>query len=220
MKRILLSAIALLMCTITYAQETVKRSNDITEQLTEKFSVLKSDKKIRQGEYTATYKGVEVAKGAYQNNKRTGTWNFFNATGKLIQVFNYDENKLILVDKPDTSLKYHYADNVTKADTVSPPVKIGGFYYSLMPMLFHFELGRIIHNNNPGISKATCTHIITINTKGDVIKHQVMVTVNGANQLYVVDDSKFDADMLKFTPAMVNHQPIEAKLTTTTVMTF
>jgi len=214
-----------LLLLITYAGygQTVKRSNDLTPQIEEHFSVQKANKKIRQGEYTASYNhGGLIAHGNYENGYRTGEWEFYNNKGKHIQTYNYDTNTLTFRDTTGKKgMKYYFSRDIHQGDTVSNPIPIGGYYFVIVPMVFyHPELSRMIHNNYPAVEKVECTHIFTISPEGLLAKHQVMITVDGKNQLYNLTDPNLDDEYKKFVPGMINGKPVESKLTTLSVMTF
>jgi hypothetical protein len=222
MKKLYLFNLLLLLTYCGYSQ-TVKRSNDLTPQITEKFSVLKSNKKIREGDYTASYnKGGILAQGSYENGNRTGEWEFYNNKGEHIQTYNYDTNTMTFRDTSGKKgMKYYFSQNILKGDTVTNPIPVGGYYFVIVPMMFyHPELSDMIRKTNPGIEKVTCTHIFTISPEGLLAKHQVMVTVDGKNQVYNVSDINLEDEYKKFVPGTINGKPVESKITEVTFLTF
>lgn len=203
--------------------QTVKRSNDLTPQVTEKFSVLKANKKIREGEYTASYnKGGILAQGIYENGYRTGEWEFYDNKGNHIQTYNYDTNTMTFRDTSGKKgMKYYFSQNIVKGDTVSNPIPIGGYYFVVVPLVFyHPELSDMIRKTYPDLQKAECTHILTITPDGLLSKHQVMVTVAGKSQVYNLSDANLEDEYKKFVPGMINGKPVESKITTVTFLTF
>ncbi|WP_448700531.1 hypothetical protein ACFGVR_01100 [Mucilaginibacter sp. AW1-3] len=222
MKKSLLFYVLLLGILSGYSQ-TVKRSNDLTPQITEKFSVLKSNKKIREGDYTASYnKGGLLAQGSYENGYRTGEWEFYNNKGDHIQTYNYDTNTMTFRDTSGKKgMKYFFSQNILKGDTVSNPIPVGGYYFVIVPLVFyHPELSDMIRKTYPNIEKVECSHILTISPEGLLAKHQVMITVDGKNQLYNLSDPGLEDEYKKFVPGMINGKPVESKITTTTFLTF
>lgn len=222
MKKLLL--FSLLLCSILsgYSQ-TVKRSNDLTPQVTEKFYVQKANKKIREGEYTASYnKGGLLAQGSYENGYRTGEWEFYNNKGDHIQTYNYDTNTMTFRDTTGKKgMKYYFSQDIVKGDTVRNPIPIGGYYFVIVPLVFyHPELSDMIRKTYPNIEKVECTHILTISPEGLLAKHQVMITVNGKNQFYNLSDLNLEDEYKKFVPGMINGKPVESKITTTTLLSF
>lgn len=210
---------------LTYAGygQTVKRGNDLTPQITEKFSVQKANKKIREGEYTAMYnKSTVLAQGNYENGNRTGEWEFYSSKGNHIQTYNYDTNTMTFRDTSGKKgMKYYFSQNILKADSVSNPIPIGGYYFVIVPMMFyHPELSAMIRKTYPGIEKVECTHIFTVSPEGLLAKHQVMITVEGKNQIYNLSDMNLEDEYKKFVPGTINGKPVESKITQTASITF
>ena len=144
----------MLLCATSFAQETKTTSNSNGEY-TEKFSVLKSDKKIKHGAYKLTrdYTGELVADGFYNNNKRdsvwhvyngkqivaqglfkndnlSGEWTYYSSKGAIINKCNYDTRELTYhnTTKADTATKFPV---ITRTDTVKiklerPPIYLPG----------------------------------------------------------------------------------------------
>lgn len=222
MKKFYLFNLLLLLAYAGYGQ-TVKRSNDLTPQITEKFFVQKANKKIREGEYTAMYnKNILLAQGNYENGNRTGEWEFYSSKGNHIQTYNYDTNTMTFRDTSGKKgMKYYFSQNIVKGDSVSNPIPIGGYYFVIVPMMFyHPELSDMIRKAYPGIEKVDCTHIFTIGPEGLLAKHQVMITVEGKNQLYSLSDINLEDEYKKFVPGTINGKPVESKITQTATISF
>ncbi|MCB2376408.1 TonB family protein [Hymenobacter sp. BT635] len=108
---------------LSFGQETKKVTNYSTSPISnEVYYVLKSDKAVKHGSY-ALYRGRQlalstqghytngrkdsiwtsydwngatvVARGAYQNDQRTGTWEFFTNKGELEQKYDYDTRQML-----------------------------------------------------------------------------------------------------------------------------
>lgn len=106
-----------------FGQQTKKVTNYSTTPISnEVYYVLKSDKAVKHGSYTL-YRGRQlalatqghytqgrkdsiwtsydfsgttvVAKGAYQNDQRTGLWEFYTTKGELEQKYDYDARQLV-----------------------------------------------------------------------------------------------------------------------------
>jgi hypothetical protein len=215
-KLTLLFAICSFTGFLGHAQETVSRTSFIGTSITEKFEVLKSDKKVRQGIYTASFKQNTIAKGAYQNGARTGSWDFFNAKGKLVQTYNYNQNKFTLLDTADLSDLKYFLENVKPADAVTAPIKIGGSCYGIFAIVYRDELSQMVRADNPGVEKVQYTHVITLNTQGNIVSHQVTAVLKGVTKTYTLDDSHLDHEVTRFTPALLNHQPVQCQVTLVT----
>jgi len=210
-----LTACLLLLSSLTFAQQTVQRSAKLpNSDIVETYSVLKSDKKIKQGEYTATANDITLAQGNYLNGERAGIWSFYNTSGKLIQTYNYTDNQLTFADSTDTKNLHYVMAGVKPDDDITFPVKIGGSY-TLQPTFLPKELTLAITKDFGAVDNASFTHIYNLNIRGEVLSHQVKVTVKGFSKLYVVDDSALDHDLTRFAPAMVNNQPVPSKVIAT-----
>ncbi|OCX51887.1 hypothetical protein BEL04_17950 [Mucilaginibacter sp. PPCGB 2223] len=221
MKKLLLPFFMLAGCAAF--SQTVKRTNDLTPQISEKFFVQKTNKKIREGEYTAYYnKNILLASGSYDNGYRTGEWEFYNNKGEHIQTYNYDTNAMTFRDTSGKKgMKYYFSQDVHKGDTVTNPIPIGGYYFVIVPMMFyHPELSAMIRRTYPGVEKVQVTHIFTISPEGLLAKHQAMVTVDGKNQLYNLSDLNLDDEYKKFVPGTINGKPVESKITQETQLAF
>ncbi|MDT3401809.1 hypothetical protein [Mucilaginibacter terrae] len=116
------------------AQEIVKRDRKLTSQVTEQYNVLKSDYSVFQGQYAAYLKKTLIAAGNYSNNKKTGTWTFFNKQGKLCQRYNYDNQTLVFEAPPDSTTRFVYIvdDSLKNNPRFTRPVRIGGSYYGYL----------------------------------------------------------------------------------------
>lgn len=215
MKTILLNFLLLISCTAFAQEKTVQMVNKLGSETVEKFNVLKSDRSVRHGEYNAFYRTVMVAHGFYQHGKRVGFWDFYNEKAKLIQAYNYDYNKVTYVDTTGRKgIRYFFSDSLKVTDTVTNPVKIGTFWYSLIPILYQDVLTPMVKKDYPDAKLVRCTHVITVSETGQLIKHEVMASADGLNKLYVLDDSKFDDDLKQFVPGMINNKPAVTKIYT------
>jgi hypothetical protein len=204
--------ISLLLSTLTYAQQPalLKQSNSLTIFIREHYHVLKSDKTIKQGEYTALNYHVLVAKGNYTNGDRTGIWNFYNAKGKLVQTFNYDNYQVLFNDTTDVKDAQYFVEKPRRADTVTIPIKIGGLTYGLEPLIFRGELSRVIHQEHPNATGVKYKHTFILDDRGQITAHEILATVDGVDKLYKLNDDKFDADITRFKPATLNHRPVKS----------
>ncbi|UOQ53558.1 energy transducer TonB [Hymenobacter cellulosivorans] len=142
---------------LSLGQETKKVTNYSTTPISnEVYYVLKSDKSVKHGSYTL-YRGRQlalatqghytqgrkdsiwtsydwngttvVAKGAYQNDQRTGLWEFYTSKGELEQKYDYDARQMVYL-RPgknkslSVTLREPTASGQTWPDVA--PVYIGG----------------------------------------------------------------------------------------------
>jgi hypothetical protein len=72
--------------------QELKLKKDKTQIYVEEYSVLSSNKKIRQGAYKK-YKtdGSQIWMGKLENNAKVGEWNYFE-DGELVQTYDFNEN--------------------------------------------------------------------------------------------------------------------------------
>ena len=155
MKKYLLALCCVWAAGQCLAQETTKMTRD-TGLFREKFEVLKSDPKIKQGKYAFSVisSGKILTSGFYKNNKKDGLWDEYNnagyvvaegkyADGKKVGVWNYYGKMWVEDNKYDftkNQLTYHrgvktdstFVYQVVKGkDTINtimerPPVYLGG----------------------------------------------------------------------------------------------
>jgi len=123
MKLLIILLTLLHINTLCFAQETkrVKTGNDI---FLEEFTVLKSDKKIRHGEYKEFQFGKIRQEGLYNHGKKIGIWKFYH-NGLLIQSYNYDKNQIENEPINPFYLVYNQVDFI-ESTIDSPPTYIGG----------------------------------------------------------------------------------------------
>jgi len=126
--RILLTFIILATSFNLFGQDTKKKTvkNDYPP-CKETFYVLKSDQEIKQGEYKKTYGGLSV-NGQFENNKKTGVWEYYDRSGQLEQKIDFSTNKVIS-SKPMTWIKDYFIKDGDTYKEVTPeetPVFLGG----------------------------------------------------------------------------------------------
>ncbi|MES2427230.1 MAG: hypothetical protein V4560_09670 [Bacteroidota bacterium] len=138
MKRSLIFIIILLFCGNSFAQQITERKNTITVHVTEQFqTVTENGKIIKSGIYHAFYRKKVIASGMYKNDKRVGTWLFYDPNGVLLQNFDYATNK-ITYEAPENAIsrmRYIVDYQIGATDTVIQPVKLGGRYFGYLPYL-------------------------------------------------------------------------------------
>ena len=151
-----------------YAQATKMMTRD-TLSLREKYEVLKSNHRIKQGRYTliAYYSGKILTTGFYNNNKKDSVWREFDnkdhviveghyKDGKKIGEWNYYGNNWVLTDTYDFDrhrLIYHKSTNadstrmyqvINGTDTIGtvmdrPPVFLGGESIMYRTLMFNLR---------------------------------------------------------------------------------
>jgi len=135
--RILMTLLLLITSAYLFGQDTKKKtvSNDYPPYK-ETFYVLKSDRKIKHGEYQKTYGGLTI-KGQFDNNKKIGVWEYFDRYNQLEQKIDFDSEKIIFT-KPINLIKRYFIRDGESFKEATPdelPILQGGqsalLYYIL-----------------------------------------------------------------------------------------
>ena len=203
---------------LAYAQQTVKRTNQLSPFIEEQFWVLKADKKIRQGDYIAiTPKKVVVAKGIYQNGSRVGIWDFFDEKKNHVQSFDYDKNEITFQDPEDLKKQRYFLKDVTKADSVNIPIKIGGSYYGFTMLLNTIPLLRHMVTDFRTQGSFNYTEVLTISETGAVVMHQAVANIANSSKIYRVAAETVAPEYTLFKPALNNGIPVACVIVTAPV---
>ncbi|WP_345952628.1 hypothetical protein [Mucilaginibacter sp. PAMB04168] len=119
------------------AQETVARERKLTPEVVEEYTVLKSNYDVMQGTYAAYLKKTLIAAGRYNNNKKVGTWSFFDSKGVVKQRFNYDDMSLTYEapQEQGSQITYVVDDSLKNDYKFLRPIRIGGNYYGYLPYI-------------------------------------------------------------------------------------
>lgn len=82
---------------ISFSQELVRKSEKTKNMLvTKKYQVLKSDKKVKCGEYFLLFGNKNIIQsGFYNQDKKDSIWSYFSIHGDSLYQYDYDQNKLI-----------------------------------------------------------------------------------------------------------------------------
>ena len=128
-----LSFILLLMVSNVLYGQKVKQVIDKSNR--EVYFVLKKDQTIKHGEFVKLYpnKNNVLMAGYYKNGEKDSIWTFFDASGEIIQKYNYSNKKLVFLRDSNkvTETKYKLI-NGTDNPLVTldrQPVFLGGDDY-------------------------------------------------------------------------------------------
>jgi hypothetical protein len=135
--------VLMICCRDVIAQKVIERKIKLNTNVTERVqTVIEADKQVRQGTYQAFfYKKTILASGRYVNDKKVGTWHYFDREGKPAQNYDYDSNTL-LYEAPEgrgSPLRYNIDYYITDRDTVKQPVRPGGRYFGYVPYFKLFK---------------------------------------------------------------------------------
>ena len=93
------------LCLSGFCQETKKVTDrNSSDPFEEVYHVLKADKKIKHGAYEKRLNGKPIVKGQFDNNNKTGTWEYYGIGGELMQSYNFTTKQLIFdqsLENPD-----------------------------------------------------------------------------------------------------------------------
>ena len=106
MKRILWTIMLGTIISSVYAQTDLKKitKKDKEKSVQETYYVLKTDRSVRQGDYTRFVNNKKVITGQFSANKETGIWTFYDADNSVDLKYDYDNDSVLFVDiQNDTS---------------------------------------------------------------------------------------------------------------------
>jgi hypothetical protein len=215
LKNIILTLIAFFYLLSTgFAQETTIYTHRLTDQVTEKISVLKNDKGIRQGLYQALYqKKIAVASGQFENDKKTGVWHFYDPKGHLLQNYDYTKKTLLYEAVEDTTsnLRYFVDKLLTDTDRTTKPVKAGGRYFGYLSYLKLFKLPPNLQDINRLVSVAVME--LLVSPGGRLADFKVHI-YSGANyqKVFNINIDAINEEDKVFIPATVNGEPIGCRI--------
>ncbi len=197
------------------------RTGTLGMSIKEKFEVLKSDKRVKQGSYQAFRDTSVLANGYYRKGERSGHWVFYDHTHKMVQAYNYTRQQLIFQDTANVAkLGYEFNDSVAVGDKIRYPVKIGGLQYGISPLTLNVDaLARTLYASSPGRNNFSCLHIFTVGTEGQIKKHEVLVDHAGQKKMYILNDDNIADEYKQFIPGTINDKPAECKVSVETVIT-
>ena len=210
--------IALFILTVSkccFAQDTVEKKDRLTNDVIERFYVLKTDNQIKQGLYRALYRrNVALAIGNYKNNKRTGIWRFSARNGAAVQHYNYDNKYLISESALDENedVGFIIDDTVKNCDQLTRPVKPGGNYYGLIPYLNVFQLPFETFNLDTREFDAEIELLISQGGRLAEYKVHISSEFYDYEQIFSLSPKLFDEDEKLFLPATLNGRPIISRV--------
>jgi hypothetical protein len=199
-----------------FGQDTVLRKNRLSDSVLERYYVLKSDPAIKQGPYKALFRRhTVVASGNYTKNLKTGTWQFFDSAGKLVEKYDYDKSAFTYEAPAYTGgddITYAFDDTLKAGDKLSRPIKIGGIYYGYIPYVTMFQLPFNMFGVNPDDFEADVE--LLISPMGRLADYNVHVTsaTYEYDHLFRMDVNLFSPEDRTFVPATFNGKPVLVRI--------
>ncbi|MDB5004618.1 MAG: hypothetical protein JWQ34_2843 [Mucilaginibacter sp.] len=217
MKNIILPILLTFITGYCSAQQIVERKNKLTGSVTEQFqSIIETDKQVKQGMYHAFFaKKTVIASGAYKNDKRIGTWHFFDPTGKIMQNYDYDNNQILYESREDEKTKFRYNIDyiINKDDVTTKPVRLGGRYFGYIPYLRLFKLPGDLADINPEQSSVILE--LLISPMGRLADYTIRIknsyTGEDIRVLNINIDLLADEDKI-FIPATLNKSLVSSQI--------
>jgi hypothetical protein len=214
-KNAFLIIITLLYTGHSFAQDTIEKKNWISNSVIERFFVLKSDEKTKQGPYKAFYKRrTLVALGNYRGDKKTGVWQFFSPEGRLIERFNYDTNSFTFEAPVDTAddVVYMVDDTIRKNDIVTRPLKVGGVYYGFIPFINIFQVPFDTMGVDTDSFDAYIELLVSPLGKLADYKVHLVSPLYKYRQVFNLDTHLFSEPDRTFAPATLNGTPVLSRI--------
>lgn len=197
--------------------ETVKKKNWLTESVKEKFRVLRSNNKVKEGLYEAIYTDTKVviARGNYQDNKRVGIWYFFDTQQKLVEAFDYTNNRLLDEEPINTTSRryigYAFDEKLKDSDKITKPLRIGGRCYGYIPYMQLFHLSA--DYNDIDVHQLFAQLELLISPGGRLADLKVHIYApDNSEQVTTISPGIFSNEDRQFIPATINGQPVMSRI--------
>jgi hypothetical protein len=195
----------------------VERTRRLTPEVNEKYHVLKTDYTVMQGQYAAYLKKTLLAAGKYNNNKKVGTWTYFDKKGKVSQRYDYDKNLLLYEAPVDSSLKavYMVDDSLKNNPTFTRPVKIGGQYFGFIKYANIIKLPEDFVNISNELYN--CYMELLVSPYGRLASYKLHIepkrkVFRDDGTIFNININLIDEDDRIFVPATLDKNPIAVRL--------
>lgn len=119
------------ICNFSFGQGTkiIKKETKTPYYIKEVYEVLKKNESVKHGEYVRSGSNNRVVeRGHYENNEKTGIWEFYAFDGALEQKYNFSENKIEWSEPEESSIpiQTEIGGKFTDIAPEEMPVFIGG----------------------------------------------------------------------------------------------
>ncbi|GGE68018.1 hypothetical protein EV200_108218 [Pedobacter psychrotolerans] len=207
----LLTALLLIFTLSAFAQKsdsTIFRSNNIRDRFLERYTVLKSNKNIKNGFAEILFNQKQIASGYYQNNERVNQWKFYFLSGEVEQIYNYSTKK-VEFEFESKSTTYHL-ENVKEGDEIIYPVKIGGAYGAILVMN---KISSPVTDLRNKSGKYQVSNSYYLDELGNVTKLEQKVVGSNYSNTKIIDRNLFRPEELACNPGYVNGKPVKSTIT-------
>jgi len=170
-----------------------------------------------QGQYTAFLDKKLLAVGNYHQNKKIGTWTFFDKKNQPCQRYNYDTKTLMFEAPEDGSagIRYVVDDSLTTNYTFSRPVRLGGRYYGFLNYVNLIRLPEDLRNLSNEDFKATIELLVSPGGRLAEFKFRVhrAYSATDVNDIVLNLNLKLINEEDKiFIPAKLNDNPVNIRI--------
>lgn len=157
--------LCLIILSFTAKSQEVKKREHKERLWTENYEVLKSDSKIKNGSYKLhdNVGGNLRVKGQFNNNKPVGVWEYYDFSGDLNHIYDFDNKRVLLLQEYKNlvfNIVYHEQQLYTNLDSI--PLIIGGFS-NLDLRLSNIALKEVVAPSFPKEGKAVYTFVVSKN---------------------------------------------------------
>jgi hypothetical protein len=179
-----------------FSQELKHQKKSLGSRMREEFDVLKSNKEIKEGEYTLKYDNFICQIGVFKNNQRSGLWKIFYDKEDLELEYNFDTSELIYFNK-----KYY----VSKDDsTLVRPIYLGGMKYFFQSVINNIDPNQMQWGNG--------SFVISFEVDPNGVSHKFLLKTScgykNLDLLAIKSVTKVATSTFKFLPATKDGNPI------------
>ncbi len=214
-KHVVLFIAGVFFATCCEAQELREKTNRLTDSVSEVYHVLKTNKYVRHGLYQALFQHFQpVATGMYENDKKVGTWRFYDPKGKLMQTYDYS-TRLTSFEAPEdttSNLRYLLDKDLKPGDKATKPIKTGGRYFGYLNYLQLFNLPDA-YKDHPEVelNEVKTTVELLISPGGRLADYKIHIN-NGAQDNVIKVKAALAEEDRMFTPATLNGEPVACRI--------
>ena len=151
----------------------------------------------------------------YEDDKKTGVWRFFNADGKLMQIYNYSSRQVNFEAPEDTTSNMRYLlDKVlAKGDKATKPIKTGGRYFGYLNYLRLFKLPpAYLGHPEVELNEVKTTVELLISPGGRLADYKVHINNGVQDNVLKMNMNLPDEEDKIFTPATLNGEPVACRI--------
>lgn len=156
-----------------------------------------------------------VATGMYENDKKVGTWRFYDPKGKLMQTYDYS-TRLARFEAPEdttSNLRYLLDKDLKPGDKATKPIKTGGRYFGYLNYLQLFNLPEA-YKDHPEVelNEVKTTVELLISPGGRLADYKVHINNGAQDNVIKMNTNLPNEEDRMFTPATLNGEPVACRI--------